>query len=452
DNEPPGASFLDIMVLNWLELRYVAPATAVNDRLRFQQAQAAPVTLSGFSDQPRIFDISQPDAPTQLTGWMYEDGLVQLTPPAGEIIAVGSRGFVPPAAIVPLRQSDWHNAQNQADLLIITTDELAPALAPLVEARENQGLATTIVPVAEIYDEFGYGAASPESIHDFIIYAVQNWQKPPTYLFLVGDATTDYYNYEGNAPVNQVPSLLVPVEFSGETVSDSRLADVDGDMKPDLAIGRWPVDTVADVENLVTRTLAYEGGTAVNQALFAADGTEAQFATIANQLGSESGLSPDQMTVLAGPQASDVVAAWNKGAWLTTYVGHGSVERWGKEDLFFPAAVANLDAATPPIVLQLTCLSGLFAHPELQSLSETMLLDNHGPVLLIGATSLTFSTNQEQFASSLLQALQEPANRRIGDAFQQAKQSLNIAHNDGLREVSDTFVLFGDPSALVIRP
>ncbi len=453
DNEIPGASFLDIMELNWLELDYVAPATAVNDRLQFSQTNS-PVTLDGFSKQPLIFDISDPDAPQLLTGWSYNNKQIQLAVnPGMTVAAIGPRGYLPPAAITPVRQSDWHDPDNQADLLIVTTDELAPAMAPLIEARQAQGLSVALIPAAEIYDEFGYGEASPESIQTFVAYAYENWQEPrPRYLFLVGDATTDYYNYQGNAPRNQIPSLLVPVEFSGETVSDSRLADVDGDMKPDLAVGRWPVDAAVQVADLVERTLAYEGGTAVNRALFAADGTEAQFADIASRLWTESGLTDEDTILLNGAKADEVTAEWNQGTWLTTYIGHGSVERWGKEDVFFPEAVSGLNAATPPIVLQLTCLTGLFAHPELTSLSETMLLHEQGPVLIIAATSLTLSVHQEPFALSLLQNLQDPGNGRIGDAFQRAKQSLTIENNNGLREISDTFALLGDPSARIIRP
>ena len=298
DNEKEGASFLDIMELNWLELDYTAPATAVNDRLQFSQTDGG-VALSGFSAQPLIFDISEAAAPRLLTNWLYEDNAAQLAADAAvHIAAVGPRGFLEPTTIVPLRQSDWRNPDNQADLLIVTTDELAPALTPLIEARQEQGLAVALVPVAEIYDAFGFGEASPESIQAFVAYAAANWQTPPRYLFLVGEATTDYHNYQGIAPRNHVPSLLVPVDYSGETVSDSRLADVDGDMKPDMAVGRWPVDSAADVENLVERTLAYETGTAVNRALFAADGTEAQFANMANRLWTDSGLTDDETFLL----------------------------------------------------------------------------------------------------------------------------------------------------------
>jgi hypothetical protein len=253
-------------------------------------------------------------------------------------------------------------------------------------------------------------------------------------------------------PPNHIPSLIVPVEFSGETVSDSRIADVDGDNKPDLAIGRWPVNSLADVEGLVSRTLAYEAGTAENHTLFAADGTESRFSAIARQLIGESGLSPSNAELLTGALAPEVISALNKSPWLATYVGHGSVERWGKEDIFYPEVVEELNANSPPILLQLTCLTGLFAHPELTSISELMLQHDNGPVLMVAATSLTLSVHQETFALNLLQSLQKPENSRMGDAFQEAKVALAIEESAGLREISDTFALLGDPSVLVVRP
>lgn len=104
-----------------------------------------------------------------------------------------------------------------------------------------------------------------------------------------------------------------------------------------------------------------------------------------------------------------------------------------------------------PIVLQLTCLTGLFAHPEITSLSETMLTGEDGPAIIIAATSLTISAHQQPFASGLLAALQDPSVGRIGDALRLARQSLDLS-NAGLREVNDTFVLLGDPSTTIVRP
>ncbi len=452
DNEIEGASSLDIMELNWLELVYMAPPLAVNDRLFFGDSEGA-AALSGFSGRPILFNVSNPDAPQRLVGWSFNDGQVQLdVQPDMRIAAIGPKGYLTPVEMKPVRRSDWRNPENQADLLIITTDELGPALSPLIEAREAEGLSVALVPVDEIYDAFGFGQNSPESIEAFVTYAYENWQEPrPQYLFLVGDATSDYRNYLELAPENIVPAPMVPVQFSGETVSDARLAVVDGDMRPDLAVGRWPVSDARQVESLVVRTLAYEEGTAVNRALFTTDATEAYFATMAERLWTESGFAASQPQLLNGSSAGEVARQWNEGAWLNTYIGHGSVQLWGKDDVFNPESVSDLQINTPSISLQLTCLTGLFAHPQLTSLSETMLLHEQGPVLIFAATSLTLSNDQEPFAISLLNNLQNPEVVRIGDAFQQAKLSLAI-ENNGLREISDTFSLLGDPTAKIVRP
>jgi hypothetical protein len=224
---------------------------------------------------------------------------------------------------------------------------------------------------------------------------------------------------------------MVPVQYSGETVSDSRLVDVTGDTRPELAVGRWPVSTIAEVESLVERTLAYEAGTAVNTALFATDASEAQFAGMANRLWEQTGLDMAQMTLLNGIEADEVAARWNEGTWLATYIGHGSLERWGRQNIFNLEAVTQLRQPNPPIVLQLTCLTGLFAHPTQPSLAEVMLTHRNGPVLTIAATSLTLSSHQEPFAQSLLDNLVDPDVERIGDAFQNAKLTLDVERSNG---------------------
>ncbi|MFN2221633.1 MAG: C25 family cysteine peptidase, partial [Candidatus Promineifilaceae bacterium] len=103
-------------------------------------------------------------------------------------------------------------------------------------------------------------------------------------------------------------------------------------------------------------------------------------------------------------------------------------------------------------VLQLTCLTGLFAHPTIASLAEVMLLGEDGPLSIVAATSLTLSEHQQPFGVAFLKALQDPEVARVGDAFQQAKAQLDLESDNALREISDTFTLFGDPTALIRRP
>lgn len=453
DNRPEGATLVDITRLDWLEIVYTAPAEAIADYLAF--SNEAGVTLTGFSSHPYLFDVSDPAAPIQLTGWEYEGSEMRLAAmPGRQLVAVGPDGLRRPQVEASLRQSAWKDTGRQADLIIITTDELAPALAPLVTARQEQGLAVALVPAAEIYDEFGNGEISPDAILTLVRYAYDNWAEPkPRYLLLVGDTTYDYRGYTNDSSANLIPSFLIPVEYSGETISDTRFGDVTGDAQPELAVGRWPVSQAAEVSRLVERTLAYEQGETTAQALFSADGTSAEFSSLTDSIIEESGFPAEQVAKLYGVPAGQLVQQWAEGAWLVAYTGHGSLDRWGKEDVFSLEAVPQIrSAGSPPIVVQFTCLTGFFAHPETISLSEAMLNHEDGPVLLVAATSLTLSANQKPFAVALLTALQDPTVERMGDALQLAKLSLDVAGNNNLREVSDTFGLLGDPSTIIQRP
>lgn len=454
DNKVAGATFIDIMYLDWLELAYQTPPTAVNDHILMEPVNGT-VELSGFTEAPLLFDIAEPSAPAQITTEVIDRGRVPLTLTSTmRLAAIGPTAFLSPAEIRGLRVSDWHNPANQADLLILTTDALAPALQPLKETRDSQGIHTLIVPVAEIYDEFGAGEVGPDSLRTFLQYAHQNWTAPlPRYLLLVGDVSTDFRNYLGQTPPDVVPTTLIPVTFSGETVSDTRLADLNNDGVPDLALGRWPISDPDVVANLVARTLAYEQSSPSSFSIFTADGTEEQFSYFADNLISQNNFTEASVIKLYGQPTTALTTAWNEGAWLVTYNGHGSLDMWGKEQVLTLEALENLrPQAHPPIVLQFTCLTGLFAHPTTPSISEIMLSHENGPVLIIAATSLTLPNNQEPFAQSLIHALQNPDNLRMGDALLEAQNAVNISSAPWLQEIIDTFGLLGDPSTVIIRP
>jgi len=454
DNTPEGTTFIDIMQFDWAEFTVPTPAIAPDTgQLQFI-AQTQDITLGGFSDNSILVDVTNPDSPLRLIDWMRQDGLIHFNHTVGTNLIAAEISDLPLPAKVEIQQNTaLLEANNQADLIVITTPELATAAEPLIIAREAQGLSATIATTTEIYHNFGAGEESPESIRTFLRYAAEQWQDPaPQYVLLIGTSVYDYREYLDQYP-NQVPAPLVKVVHSGETVSDARLVDIDQDNKPDIAVGRWPVNSSQEVANLVSRTLAYEQGTAAPDTIFTADGTSSEFTGLADRLLEHSQLPTSNVEKLYGSPFTDVANAWNEGSWLVTYVGHGSINLWGKDEVFTRDAVSLLNQSeyAPPIVLQFTCLTGYFAHPTQRSISELMLTHEAGPVLLISATSLTYSHDQRFFAEQLLTAVQNTDQLRMGDALQSAKGDLDVQTN-GSREVSDTFGLLGDPSALIIRP
>ncbi len=462
DNSIAGAAPIDQMWVNWAALHYPIETTPNAGLLEIRDV-AGTVSASGFDGEPRVWDVTDPTN-AQLVEGAFADGKVMVAVDANTRLLMATEEGYRPAIVTSLVNTELTDRENQADLLIVTTRALAPALDALVEAREAQGLSVRVAMMDELYDNFAGGLESPDAIVNFVRFAVEGWQDPdPRYLFLVGDATTDTLgNFASRPkdpiayPPNYVPSMLVDVPAAGETVSDARLTDIDGDRKPDLAVGRWPVDTVREVENLVERTIAYEQATPATNSLFSWDESDqggAEFSSFTDRLLLNSDFPDEAVERLPGATADELTSRWQEGAWVVSYVGHGSLDLWGKDEVLSSSQVKNLGGDfAPPVVLQFSCLTAQFAYPADDSISEVMLKDDGGPVLLIGSTSLTLSTHQSPFAEAFLTELLNPEMARIGDVLQIAKESLLTENNSGLQEISDTFGLIGDPSALVVRP
>jgi hypothetical protein len=438
-------NWADLSYLDWITVTFPVATTGVADPL---VVTVGPGRLMADPDNV-ILDLSDPrfpvhlDVPTQ-GGLLDSERVIALVPPEG--------GFEPDL-VAPMTDSDWASGDHQADYLILAPAVFSRTLAPLVSARHAQGLATLLVPVEELGDEFGGGAVTPDALHRFLVHVVETWAGPaPRYLLLVGDVSYDFRNYLGQGQQYLVPSMAIPVAFGGETLSDTRLADLDDDGRPEMAVGRWPVSDEAQLVALVQRTLEYEKPGAMTQrALFVADTSESTFTAMSDRL-IDIAAQRSVAVRLYGVTNHETVQAWNQGAWLINYVGHGSLDLWGKAALLDIASLDNLRSIErPPIVTQFTCLTGFFGHPQLISLSEAMLRAQNGPVATIAATSLTLAANQELFAAAFLAQLADPETFRIGDALLRA-QRLPGLDTGGGQEVVATFHLLGDPALVIARP
>ena len=124
-----------------------------------------------------------------------------------------------------------------ADYLVIAADSLVDAVQPLAEWKRKKGFVTQVVPMSEV------GSTAAE-LKSYIQTAYDTWTPTPSFVLLVGDN-------------RDVP----PRYYSGykSCVSDYPYSCVDGtDIYADLTIGRLPVSTVIDCENVVSKILTYE--------------------------------------------------------------------------------------------------------------------------------------------------------------------------------------------------
>ncbi|MFN8596878.1 MAG: C25 family cysteine peptidase [Anaerolineae bacterium] len=439
----------DTTYVNALEVTFPRHFTAQNDRLMFDSPGGAHA-LSGFSaNRIDVFDVTQPDRITRTS-----IDPAQFSGMAGhQYWAVGPQGYQSVRLMAAATNPDLRAVS--ADYVAIGPRDLIEPLTPLLDLHRAEGLTTLAVPVDAIYDQFGDGRVDPAAIQAFLRSIA------PKYVLLVGDASYDTLGYTVGAEANRLPTFLVQTVFGGETASDVVFAQPIGDLKPSFPIGRVPARTADQVRVFIDKTVAYlqsaPSGAWRQHVLAVADGQESSFKSEAQSLLDE--VAAKYQTTLINPPANtpganqQIIAALNEGQALVAYFGHGSVTQWGKDNLFTVKDTTALqNGRAMPILLNFTCLTGLFTHPKVQSLTETLLWQaGQGPVAVLAPTSLTLGSDQSFLSTTLVAGLMAEPGARLGDLVLKAWQAMPTS-DAGQRDVLSTFLLFGDPALRIVQP
>jgi fimbrial isopeptide formation D2 family protein len=344
-----------------------------------------------------------------------------------------------------------------AQYLIIAHPNFIGGLGPLVQARQAQGLTVNVVDVNDLYAQYAYGIFDPRAIQQYIAYAAQNLGTQ--YVLLVGGDTYDYRNYRGLNSVSFIPSLYVS---TGPTVklvpSDPLYADVNKDNIPDLAIGRFPVRTSAELDLIVNKTLAYAAKDYGATSLFAADKNDGSvsFKNISADMAADLPLDwvneniyLDDVGVSAAK--SQLLAAMNRGTALVTFTGHSGPMTWTFSSLFNTQDAAALtNAGRPFVVVQWGCWNTYYVDPSNNYLVHKFLFSgDRGAAAVLGASTLTDSSSEALLGQLLMPRMVTPG-MSMGQALRDAKLELALTHPE-LLDVLLGWSLMGDP-ALVIQP
>jgi hypothetical protein len=462
--QSPGdtGSPADIVYVDKIDLSYPARLIAEDGQLVFT-SDGGLQSLSGFKGVPVLYDITNSLNPLRIDiQYNAQDQESLFLGEAGHsYIVVDERGYLKPSDIEIVANSpNLRSPVIEANYLAIGPEDLLVPLQPLLEWRRNQGLAVEALPVQTIYDQFGDGYAEPNAIQTFLRYAAQTWSKPPDYVLLVGDSTYDPKGFVYSTGSYRLPTYYVQTQYGGQTASDTPFALVDEDALPDLAIGRIPAQNAGQVRDLVEKILDYEKqaptGTWRKQVLAIADGQDGIFRQDAqvfldrfpsNYLGNL--YDPQPGVVDAIEQISNY---YQNGIWLVAYFGHGSIDMWGKDRLLTAKEVSSLPESTNlPVVVNITCLTGLFIHPEITSLAEVLLFEpKSGAISVLAPTSLTLPADQSFLTRVLVSAILDQTLTTWGKIYLSAVRQIPMDF-PGTREVGETFLFFGDPALQVIR-
>lgn len=458
----------DALYLDWISLRY-PPA---GDTL--ESAATAISLLSDGDDiaigdpgvSTLVLDVTNPEVP-RLIAPETRSGATVFPLPRSRArryhIALAAAALTPDISVAPRWAHSLRAPDRAADYIAILPADPAfeLALEPLLAHRRENGLRTAVVTLPQIYDEFGYGRAAPEAIRQFLGHAYDSWAAPaPRFVLLTGDASYDPHGLSPTA-VNRdiVPTALQFTNFAGNVASDTWFTIFEpGSLAPQMAIGRFPAQTVAQLETMVAKTLAYEnagGGDAREHALLVAD-DEIAFDRANDRLARDLESGGYQTVKLYMSENEDIhdaiVNTFNSGVGVVNYVGHGGVKVWADEVVFAAEDAGKLqNGARLPIFTTFTCLNGYFNHPEIDALAETLLwAEDGGIVAAVAPSGRSLTTQQEPIANAFYAHLLDEDAPTLGEALMIAKVASAGIPDQG--EVIYTFNLLGDPALRFQRP
>ncbi len=490
------AGELDVVLLDWFEISY--PRYTVSDGKKLEITN--PVIPAGkpgefsvlrFDSKP--VSIYRLDTLRRLENYrVVQDGAYYVAsfsdpqPQGARYIATLPGGMISADAIRQDHPSHLKSVDNAADYLIITHRIFADGIQPLAQFHEAQGLRVRTVRVEDIYDEFNYGIFNPEAITDFCRYAYANWTAPaPAYLLLVGDACWDYkMELPATAKINYVPAYgkdWTEATYSrnnqtgkdrndliyGDPMIDDLFACVSGDDElPDMAVGRFPVETKAQLAVLVEKTLRYESQTRdlswQNDLLFIDGGfnddEQDMFARQSETIISDK-IEPfgDYWKIKRiyketddadwGYYRDDIINAIDSGNLLINFFGHAGT--WSWESMFDFNDIALLrNRDRLPFIASMTCNTARFANPEMTSFGEAFVTTDspdYGCAAFWGGCNFGGYWSDYYLATFFYDTLMRTRSISLGNTVLTAKiKALN--HYPSYAIIIEPYTLLGDPA------
>ncbi len=416
---------------DWFEISYTRSLETTSGRIDFDRLPSegvGEISLTGLSN-PWIFDIYDFDHVKYTRD-------IPFTVESGDIphryIAVSNDNFLHPHGYResfpggPGYPDGLRATDLAADYLYISHSDFLDAAASLkqhVEQRDNVNI--LLVDISDVFDEFSWGLFDPTAIRDFLKYAVESWNGPPSVCLLIGDGDYDYRNIVSSADRNWIP----PYE-NGTDCRDDFYATF-GSATPELIMGRLPVQTSYELEAYIEKLTGYD-----NQPVY--DPWRSRMVLVADDEHVDTGptshdqehmrqaesiadqhtpdyLDVEKIYIGSYPTAFDPVSSGrlkplatrelieciNRGALLVSYIGHGNAHVWAHESVFLDTRDRTLinSGKKTPVYVAFTCSWGHFDRPENEAFFEDLIVSPGGAVGVIAATRNT--VGQTNFALSL---------------------------------------------------
>jgi hypothetical protein len=339
--------------------------------------------------------------------------------------------------------------------LIVTHPAFRDAAERLAALKSGEGYRARVVDVERAYDRFSTGVVEARAIHSLLRTAAAAGVR---YVLLLGDDTFDTHDYLGTGAVSFVPSLIGWDGEFGRVPSENLYADLNGDGRPELAIGRLPASTPQEADALVDKVAGQAAGLGAASHLFAVDNQapgdtpfpdEAAAAAVALPAGAavawarvEDGIDAARAALVAGLEA---------GTAFTHYFGHAGPELWADEALLtVPDVEALAGAGSGGVLFAWACEAQWYLNLTGPAINEALVLrPAGGAVAAFGPAGVTPPDLQRALSQPLYRAFFHQR-LPLGEAIRRAKVAALRADPNALPAVVG-FNLLGDPALRLPR-
>lgn len=343
-----------------------------------------------------------------------------------------------------LDEERYVSVLEDGELLIITADSFATAMAPFVSWKIQKGIKTTMVNVSTVGN-------NSTSIRNYIQNFYTNSSGNLAYVLLVGDAA----------------QIATPTASGGS--ADPTYAKVaGGDNYPDIFVGRFSAQSIANVNTQVERSVEYERDAVTTNTWYGrATGIASAEGDGIGHNGGEIdyehmgyirtdllayGYTPVDAIYDPGATAAQVSTALNAGRGLVNYIGHGSSTAWSTTGFSSTNVAALTNDNMLPFIFSVACVNGNFASST--CFAEAWLRSTRSGQPIGALATYMSSINQDWLPpmdaqdefNDLLCA--ESKTTYGGLCYNASCRMIELNGTDGV-DMFNTWHIFGDPSVQV---
>ena len=410
-----------------------------------------------------------------------------------------------PEALGAVGNSNVHGL-GEVDNVIVTVPGLLEAADSLASLHAARGLRVAVVPQQDVFDAFSAGVADPTAVKMLMMMLTDRAAQsdgaiqPPRYLTLMGDASYENRNVQGNGATIVGHYSSESLQTTTSYISDdyfALVAEGQGE-KPEellqLGVGRIPASDLASAMAVVGKVATYMGvdegavdaascldpnGTSTygpwrNRVLFVSDDQDGN-----NQDGHRYMENSEEHsnTIRANHNEYDVVKVYpdayvqtntpggeryedataeiarrvDEGALIVNYIGHGGERGWAHERILNLETIqAWTNLRRLPVFMTATCELFRYDDPDTYSAGEAILFNPQGGgVALLTTTRTVYSSGNQQVNRAFFEtALDDAQGRCLGDIYRDTKNSDQITSHTNSRN----FSLMGDPALELAYP